>query len=81
MSTAVLMWNPAISSYTMNDYLDGMVHFGQYGLNWSVWEYEKVQKYDRFVMVRVGEGKTGIVQIQIRSAKGQEVHPGSYEYH
>lgn len=45
----------------MNDYLDGMQHFGQYGLNWSVWEHEKVKKYDRFVMVRVGEGKTGVV--------------------
>ena len=61
MNMVVLMWNPAISSYTMNDYLDGMEHFGKYGLNWSVWEYEKVQKYDRFVMVKVGEGRTGIV--------------------
>ena len=61
MSTVVLMWNPAISSYTINDYLDGMEHFGQYGLNWSVWEHERVEMYDCFVMVKVGEGKTGIV--------------------
>lgn len=61
MSTVVLMWNPAISSYTKKDFLDGMDHFGQYGLNWSVWEHEIIKKYDRFFMVKVGEGPTGVV--------------------
>lgn len=30
-------------------------------MNWSVWEHEKVKAGDRFFMLRVGEGKTGIV--------------------
>ena len=29
--------------------------------NWSVWEYEKAKCGDRFYMVRVGEGNTGVV--------------------
>ena len=56
------MWNPAISSYTKEDFVEGMDHFGQYGLNWSVWEHDKIKKYDRFFMVKVGkEGPTGVV--------------------
>lgn len=33
--------------------------------NWSVWEHKKAKKGDRFVMVRCGEGKTGIVMTGI----------------
>lgn len=29
--------------------------------NWSVWEHEKAKCGDRFYLVRVGEGNTGIV--------------------
>lgn len=66
MKTFILMWNPAFSSYTWDrfkkdqaeickdDWCEG---FG----NWSVWEHEKVEEGDRFFMVKVGEGKTGIV--------------------
>ncbi len=32
-----------------------------YRMNWSVWEHEKVHCGDRFLMLRVGAGRTGIV--------------------
>ena len=66
MKTFILMWNPAISSYTWqrfkedqeeicnDDWYEGVG-------NWSVWDYNEVEEDDRFFMVKVGEGKTGIV--------------------
>ena len=62
----VLMWNPAISSYTMERFendLQEMVEWGESpdDFDWSVWEWEKAHEGDHFFMVRVGEGNTGIV--------------------
>ncbi len=63
-NTYLLRWNPAISSYTMerldadmNEWLDG--YWGN-DFDWSVYEWQKARKGDRFFMVRVGEGNTGI---------------------
>lgn len=73
MKTYILMWNPAISSYKMEDFRKCLVHLNDYfwenengetetlEMNWSVWEHEQAEDGDRFFMVRVGEGKTGIV--------------------
>lgn len=61
MNVVILMWNPEISSFKMEDFLGGMKNFNRFGLNWSVWEYEKVHQYDHFFMVRVGAGHSGIV--------------------
>lgn len=54
------------------------------GINWSIWDYENVSYGDRFFMVRVGEGKTGIVMAgsimsepykdEDWSGKGREVY-------
>lgn len=38
-----------------------MDYFPDYDLNWNVWDHDKAHRGDRFFMVRVGEGKTGIV--------------------
>lgn len=61
MATFILKWNPAISSFTMEDCkrLCELFPFGK--LNWSVWEHDKVQSCDNFYMVRVGDGVNGIV--------------------
>lgn len=59
--TYVLMWNPAISSVTMNDHNESIPNLMTENFNWSVYEYQEAKKGDRFVMVRCGEGKTGIV--------------------
>ena len=75
MNTFLLLWNPAISSYTIDrcdeefdfneaalgDFIDDEQYF-PWDLNWSVWEWEKAHKGDRFFMLRVGEGEpNGIV--------------------
>lgn len=61
----LLRWNPAISSYSladldkdMNDYAQG---YWDFNFNWSVYEWEKAHKGDRFFLLRVGEGNTGII--------------------
>ena len=75
MNTFLLLWNPAISSYTIDrcdeefdfkeaplgDFIDDEQYFS-WDLNWSVREWEKAHKGDRFFMLRVGEGQpNGIV--------------------
>ena len=75
MNTFLLLWNPAISSYTIDrceeefdfkeatlgDFIDDEQYF-PWDLNWSVWEWDKARKGDRFFMLRVGEGQpNGIV--------------------
>lgn len=75
MSAVILMWNPEISSFKMDDFLNGMKNFDRFGINWSVWEHEKVRQYDRFIMVRVGGSKSGIVmsgQIMSDPYKGKD---------
>ena len=69
MNTFLLLWNPAISSYTIDrceeefnfedvlfDFIDDEDNF-PWDLNWSVWEWEKARDGDRFFMLRVGEGQ------------------------
>lgn len=59
--TYVLMWNPAISSYKMKDHINSIPNILTEHFNWSVYDYQNAKKDDRFVLVRCGEGKTGIV--------------------
>lgn len=59
--TFILMWNPAISSVTLDDHNNSVSSMLSEYFNWSVWDHEKAQIGDRFFLVRVGEGKTGIV--------------------
>lgn len=74
MKTVILMWNPAISSFRMEDFrkciqvMKNHVGDDQYWddkergcLDWSVWDYKEVEYGDRFFMIRVGEGNTGLV--------------------
>ena len=60
MKTYILFWNPAISSYKLDDFQEKLGELEYNDLNWSVWEHEKASCGDRFYMVRCGEGKTGI---------------------
>lgn len=60
--TFVLMWNPEVSSFKTETWHWVMEHRPFVPtLNWSVWDHEKVEVYDRFFMVKVGSGKTGVV--------------------
>lgn len=62
MKTFILFWNPAISSYKLDDFQRELEEISDYcnNMNWSVWEYDKAHAGDRFFMVRCGNGKTGI---------------------
>lgn len=60
MKTYILFWNPAISSYKLDNFQKEMEDLGNADMNWSVWEHEKACAGDRFFMVRCGSGKTGI---------------------
>jgi len=57
MKTYILFWNPAISSYKLDDFQEKLGELENNDLNWSVWEHEKVSCGDRFFMVRCGEGE------------------------
>ena len=56
----ILKWNPAISSYSMFDFL-GHIICGEPESDWSVYEYDKVKTGDQFFMLKVGAGMGGIV--------------------
>ena len=64
-NTVFLMWNPSISSYTMDrfesDLLDMSDGWAPDDFNWSVWEHDKARDGDKFFMVKVGPGTNGIV--------------------
>ncbi len=61
MRTFILKWNPAISSVTIDDW-NYMVNKQLFiDANWSVHDHKKLNVGDRWFMLRVGEGKTGIV--------------------
>lgn len=63
--TVILMWNPSISSYTMERFEEDLKSlasgWGPDDFNWSVWDYENASEDDKFFMVKVGPGTNGIV--------------------
>lgn len=66
MNTFILMWNPAISSYTWERFKDDQKVMCEDGWgegvgNWSIWEHDLAHEGDRFFMVKVGAEPTGIV--------------------
>ena len=62
-NTYLLRWNPAISSFTEDNYCDATRRFhDSFCMNWSIYDWEDARKGDNFYMIRVGDGKnTGIV--------------------
>ena len=59
-NTVILKWDPAVSSYGMFRFLDGIVRERNVS-EWSIREHEQVKFGDTFYMVKVGSGQTGIV--------------------
>ncbi len=60
--TYILRWNPGISSFKMENYRDALERFpGGFKIDWSIYEWKQARKGDRYYMLRVGEGNTGIV--------------------
>jgi len=64
MNTVILKWNPAVSSYKMLHYLQDLndiIGTEMTDFNWSVWDYDKIHAGDRYYLVKLGYGQTGIV--------------------
>jgi hypothetical protein len=63
-SAFLLRWNPATSSYTManldSDMSEWAEGYWSEDFDWSIHEWQGARRGDRFFMVRVGEGNTGI---------------------
>lgn len=88
MNTFILMWNPAISSVKMEEFCNYIEDPSQ-DMNWSVWDHKELSHGDRFFLVKVGEGRTGIVasgtfwgepwQDEDWSSKGREVYYANME--
>lgn len=77
MNTVILMWNPAISSVDMQDFESEMKNCIEEYFNWSIWDWEHAQAGDRFYLVRVGQGNTGIVMKGILSSEPFEAEDWS----
>lgn len=61
MNTFILMWNPAVSSYKMEQFEDELIDFPAADYNWSIWEHGEAHENDRFYMIKIGAGRTGVV--------------------
>lgn len=61
--TFIMRWNPEISNYKVVDFEHAMEDFRDDGFyyDWSIFDYRKVRVGDRFYMLKVGNGNTGIV--------------------
>ncbi len=61
MRTFILEWNPAISSYRMEDFEREIGEIMGDDFNWSVWEWDRARDGDNFYLIKCGEGTTGVV--------------------
>ena len=59
--TYILRWNPTISSFKLEHYRKACTYPEGFSMNWSIYEWEKAKKGDRFYMERLGDGGKGIV--------------------
>ena len=66
VKTYILMWNPAFSSYKLDDFRDelgALIDRRYVEFNWSICDWQTAVEGDRFFLVRVGKkGNVGIVQ-------------------
>lgn len=67
MNTFILRWNPAFSSYKMENHLELVSHVkkGQFPVHfdWSVREGERLKVNDMFILLQVGTDSDGIAMI------------------
>lgn len=61
--TYLMRWNPAISSFTEQDYEECVENAqdGRFLMNWSIYDWEEARRGDMFYMLRTGDDKAGIV--------------------
>ena len=63
------MWNPDISSVSLEAHNESIPDMLTGYFNWSVWEHERAGIGDHFFLVRCGEGNTGIVMSGVFDSK------------
>lgn len=65
MNTFILRWNPAVSSYKMEDHkaICKNIDSGNYFSDWSIHDWEKLEIGDAFILCQVGTKKDGIAAI------------------
>lgn len=63
LKTYLMRWNPAISSFTEQDFKECVENAqdGKFRMNWSISEWEEARRGDMFFMLRTGDDKAGIV--------------------
>ncbi len=58
----LLFWNPANSNYTLERYTADREKFGRrFAINWTIDDYDLAHEGDSYYMIRLGEGRTGVV--------------------
>lgn len=59
----LMRWNPAVSSFTKQDYRSCVEHMerGMFKMDWSIYDWQEARRGDFFYMMRVGDDKAGIV--------------------
>lgn len=63
MKTFILKWNPATTAYNAEQFhndLQEIADGGNVDISWPVSDYTRVQHGDRFLLIREGEGNSGI---------------------
>jgi hypothetical protein len=72
-NTFVLMWNPDTSGLSLNEYASSMKGFYTEVFTRKIHEWKEAKMDDRFYVVKVGDGKTGVVMAGVfRSQPYQE---------
>lgn len=61
--TFIMRWNPEISNHKIADFEDSMECFFDHDFyyDWRIYDYKDAKVGDRFYMLKVGNGNTGIV--------------------
>ncbi len=60
-NTFVLLWNPDTSGLSLEEYVNSIKDFYHGDFNMKIHEWKAAKMEDRFYVVKVGDGKTGIV--------------------
>lgn len=68
-NTYILMWNPDISSVSLEEHNATIPEIYTEYFNWSVWEHQRAGIGDHFYLVRCGKGNTGIVMSGVFDSK------------
>ena len=66
MKGYILRWNPKISSWTEDrheDLMEDLEYSDHADMNWSIYDWEKLEEGDFFILQQVGTDSDGIVMI------------------